>query len=196
MPALRLAVAKSLVELFSYCFRRPRTFQNKIEYSSLQPCLYHWMNKRTLFLLAAALVLGLLYVTYFTDLFRPKKIRVFCRVFPAGAIGRTSKGMIAFYLDKPYTLTAVEVISEDEARVNPHPHPVWYLVAKGGKKKHLTSSFEYGAHIAGMTPDLPQSVPEPLDPYETYRLLVQTGNGLRGEVSFQPPPGMDDASQN
>lgn len=48
-------------------------------------------------------------------------------------------------------------------------------------------SFRYGAILPGMQPDAATAQPEPLDPDTTYSLVVESG-GLKGELTFQPPP--------
>src|ERR1017187_3406282 len=101
------------------------------------------MNKQTIFLIGVAMVLATLYIANFTDWLKPKKIQIVWRISPAS-------GPLAFYLDKEYPLTSVEVVSTEEARTNKYPHALWHIVAKEGPVK--TDTFNYGISIPGMAP--------------------------------------------
>jgi len=89
---------------------------------------------------------------------------------------------MAFYLDKAYPLTSVEVVSTEEARTNKYPHALWHMVAQAVPP--LTATFNYGAAIPGMKPEVSTALPEPLQPDVDYSLVVEAGNGLKGEKSF------------
>jgi hypothetical protein len=143
------------------------------------------LDKRTGFFIAAALVLAVVYLTLFIDWHHGKKIQIMCRIFPAGALGGTSSQTVTFYLDKPYPLTSIKVFSADEARTNKYPHALWHLVAK--TNSHPATAFTYGAAIAGMQPDVPNTTPEPLQADQNYSVEVEVGNGLKGELTFHPP---------
>jgi hypothetical protein len=134
------------------------------------------INKQTIFLAGLALVLTILYIVNFTDWFKHKNIQIYWRISPANA------SVMAFYLDKAYPLTSVEVVSTEEARTNKYPHALWHMVAQDASK--LTATFDYGAAIPGMKPEVSTALPEPLQPDVTYSLVVEAGNGLKGEKSF------------
>jgi phosphate/sulfate permease len=134
------------------------------------------MNKQTVILICVALGLAILYIANFTDWLKPKKIQVFWRISPAS-------GQLAFYLDKSYPLTSVEVVSTEEGLTNKHPHALWHIVAqKGGVS---IGTFTYGMTIPGMAPEISTALPEPLQPGTDYSLLVEAGSGLKGEKSFK-----------
>ena len=134
------------------------------------------MNKQTIFLVGFALVLATLYIANFTDWVKPKNIHVFWRISPANA------SVVSFYLDKPYPLTSIEVVSAEEARTNKYPHALWHMVAQSAPV--LTASFNYGANIPGMKPEVATALPEPLQPDTDYSLIVEAGSALKGEKSF------------
>lgn len=134
------------------------------------------MSKQTFFLVSMAVVLAILYVAYFTDWTKPKNIHVFWRISPANASG------VAFYLDKEYPLTSIKVVSTDDAKTNKYPHELWHMVAQGTPP--MTKTFNYGGVIPGMKPEVPTAVPEPLQPDTDYSLIVEAGNGFKGEKSF------------
>ena len=48
----------------------------------------------------------------------------------------------------------------------------------------LTSTFNYGAKIPGMKPEVSTAQPETLQPDSSYALLIESGTGLKGEKSF------------
>ena len=133
------------------------------------------MNKQTIFLIGVAMVLATLYIANFTDWLTPKKIQIVWRISPAS-------GALAFYLDKEYPLTSVEVVSTEEARTNKYPHALWHIVADGAPA--VTATFNYGVEIPGMKPAVSTAVPEPLQPGTDYSVVVEAGSSLKGQKSF------------
>jgi hypothetical protein len=133
------------------------------------------MNKQTFFLVGIALVLAILYIAYFTDWMKPKNIQVVWRISP-------TSGALAFYLDKAYPLTSVEVVLTEDARTNKYPHALWHMIAQGAPAS--TEIFNYGMAIPGMKPEVATALPEPLQPGTDYSLIVEAGNSLKGEKSF------------
>jgi hypothetical protein len=141
------------------------------------------MNKRTAFLIGAALVLAAVYLFAFTDWMAPKKIQIMWRDVP-GRGGRGSGSTLAFYLDAKYTLTSVKVFSTDEARTNKYPRALWHLVSETNSTP--IEEFAYGSLIGGMKPDIPHSEPEPLLPNAPYKIIIEAGKKLKGELTFNP----------
>lgn len=139
------------------------------------------MNKRTVLLIALAVVVAALYLTFFTDVFKAKKIQIMWRILPGP---RQSVPTVAFYLDKPYALTSVKVVDATEASTNKFAHPLWYLVAASNAS--ATKGFVYGGQIPGMKPDVPSMQPEALQPDTSYALIVEAGHSLTGKVTFHP----------
>jgi hypothetical protein len=133
------------------------------------------MNKQSFFLVGVALVLAMLYIVYFTDWFKHKNIQISSRISPAS-------GAMVFYLDKAYPLTSVEVVSTEEAKTNKYPHALWHMVAQSAPA--LTATFNYGAKIPGMKPEVATALPEALQPDTDYSLVVKAGSDLKGEKSF------------
>jgi hypothetical protein len=133
------------------------------------------MNKQTIFLISVAAVLATLYIVNFTDWLKPKSIQISWRISPAS-------GAVVFYLDKPYPLTSVEVVSTADARTNKYPHALWHMVAQAAPPP--TGTFNYGAAIPGMKPEVTTALPEPLQPDVDYSLVVEAANGFKGEKSI------------
>jgi hypothetical protein len=126
------------------------------------------------------------YLVFFSDGHKARKIQILLAVYPAGILPGTSTETMVFCLDKPYPLTSVKVVPSEEARTNRFAHPLWHLVAPAAAPP--VKSFRYGAALAGMEPEVATALPEPLDADTTYSLQIETGNGLKGEITFQPPP--------
>ena len=136
-------------------------------------------------LLACLVATIAIYLVFFTDGHKAKKIQILKAVYPAGILPGTSNETMVFCLDKPYALTSVKVVETDEAETNKYAHAFWHMVATPSAEP--VKSFRYGAILPGMQPDAATAQPEPLDPDTTYSLVVESG-GLKGELTFQPPP--------
>lgn len=135
------------------------------------------MSKKTLILVAAALILGAVYVIKFTDWFAEKNIQIIYR-------NRGPQTLFGF-TDKEYSLTTIKVVKVDEANTNKYAVPLWHLVAsnpKSGSEK--IGSFEYGQKINGMKPAIPETSAEPLSRNTKYRIYVEAGK-LKGERIFE-----------
>jgi hypothetical protein len=139
-------------------------------------------NKMLLVCLAATIAV---YLAFFSDGHKARKIHILKAVYPAGILPGTDAETLVFSLDQPYPLTSVKVVPSDEARTNKYAHPVWHMVA--GAASQPVKSFRYGAALPGMRPEVETAQPEPLDPDTSYSLEVEAG-GLKGELTFQPPP--------
>lgn len=143
------------------------------------------MSRKEWTLVALVLVLGGLWVVFFSGWFGPKVIHIEHSVRsareawgPGGRrtdpIGNSALGHVSFSLHRNYQLTLVQVVAVSEVQTNPHPHALWHLVAKKGSQP--VDSLAYGLPVAGMTPYFASIEPEPLQPGVTYRLLVEAGS--------------------
>lgn len=129
------------------------------------------MNKRAGFLIIAALLMGAAYVYYFTDLFRGGEIRIKFRNNPE-----------LFVFDPPIEVTSIKVFRSAELATNKYAHPLWNLVATN--KGSIVQAFSYGKTVPGMKPAVANTRAEPLQPNETYKLVVESGKAT-GEKEFQ-----------
>jgi len=135
------------------------------------------MNKKSWFLIAVAIVLGLVYVIYFSGWFKPKVM----------ALAHTGRfGQVSFTLEAPHPLTSIKVVSVTALESNKYALPVWEL--KSAKGSVPTKLFSYGEQISGMEPNFSSARPEPLLPGTTYRLIVEAGS-LRAEHDFTTDAG-------
>ncbi|MGA2750515.1 MAG: hypothetical protein ABSG59_17220 [Verrucomicrobiota bacterium] len=137
------------------------------------------MNTRTVSLVGLAVILAAVYVTFFTDWRKHKKIQIYWTQ------SRSGPPTIMFYLDKEYALTSVKVVPAEEARTNKYAHALWDIVAASNSAP--TKTFDYGQNIPGMKPVVPTAQPEPLDADTRYCLLIEAQNNLKGEITFEPP---------
>jgi hypothetical protein len=153
------------------------------------------MSKKEWVSVALVLVLGGLYVVFFSGWFGPKVIRVEHTVRslrdaygPGGrrvdATGKQPLGNVSFSLHKNYQLTSVKVVAAADARTNKYPHALWQLVSKDGSQP--VDALAYGMSVPGMTPASSALEPEPLEPGVEYRLLVEAG-AWKGARDFTMP---------
>jgi len=126
-------------------------------------------------LVGVALFLAALYVVNFTDWFKPRNIQISSRINPLNH-------SLTFFLDRPYLLTSIEVVSADEVKTNKYPHTLWHLVAKGSPQK--TSIFSYGQPLPGMAPEVATAVPESLQPEIAYMITLEAGGDWKGQTNF------------
>ncbi len=132
------------------------------------------MNKKSWFLVGVAVVLGVCYVIFFTNWFRPKHI----------LIADTERfGRVLFTLGNRYELTSIKVISVSALQSNKYALPVWEL--KSDSHSIPIKLFSYGQRIQGMKPAVENTRPEPLEHGSVYRLFVEAGR-LRAEHDFTP----------
>ena len=139
-------------------------------------------------LLACAVVLGIVYVIFFTDLFRKEHMQIIVKLTPgrASAIPRprdsTPVYPVAFRLNKRYRLTSVKVVNTAEHATNKHALPLWHMVSDSNSVPQLT--LVYGApKIPGMHSAMPRAKPQPLEAGVQYTLVVEAGK-LKGETNF------------
>ncbi|MFN7140110.1 MAG: hypothetical protein ACK4UN_12315, partial [Limisphaerales bacterium] len=135
------------------------------------------MSKKTYILIAAALVMGAIYIFKFTDWFTEKNIQIMYRL-------RDSK--VVFGLgNEDYRLTSVKVVKANEAATNKYARAVWHLVAADPKVGSApVSAFSYGQNIEGTKPAIPETTAEALEKNTIYRIFVEVGK-VKGEREFE-----------
>jgi len=138
------------------------------------------MNKR-LALVSVLLVLIATYVVFFSDFWKKQEIRIECTNLRFRS-DKAPAGAKAFLLEHPCRIKSIMVARADDAATNKYPHALWHLVAP---RPVRLDTFYYGEPIRGMAPSIPESKPEPLDPGEKYRLVVETSAHELGVVVFE-----------
>ena len=132
------------------------------------------MNKKNVILIACALVLAVVYVTYFTDWFWPKTIHISHTSRPVrSARAGQAATRLGFGLGDDYELTEIKVVPLAEFQTNKLAQPLWHLV--GDPSSDSINVFFYGQKIDGMDLAVEGARPEPLQPGVTYRIFVTAG---------------------
>lgn len=148
--------------------------------------------KREVMLVSAAVVLGGLYLCFFTNFFSgAKPLQVYAQVrFAATAFNHQKAPKaddieampISFTFDGKYQLTELKVVNADEYKTNKYAHIMWHMISD--RASVPTKGFLYGSKIQGMKPSIPRGKPDALQPDTNYLLLVTAGK-QRGEVPFR-----------
>jgi len=92
---------------------------------------------------------------------------------------------VIFGFDRKLKLTSLQVIPLSDLRTNKYPHAIWQLVSESNSVP--TKSLTYGVPIKGMHPKISGTTPDPLEPGESYRLLIETAK-LKAEHDFSAVP--------
>jgi hypothetical protein len=141
------------------------------------------MTKNNWPLIAVALVLGLVYVCFFTSWFRPQTIQIAHTSRNLRSRGRPdAPPALTFALNLPFKLTEIKVVPLAKWQADPQVLPVWHLVPDSDPEP--VKIFMYGQHLDGLKPAVPGAHAEPLQPEVVYRLFVTAGKA-RGQHDFK-----------
>jgi hypothetical protein len=139
------------------------------------------MTKRDGIMIGVLVVVGCIYITFFSHWFDKKKgIVILASLRPARTRDATVLPVI-FKLDGDYKLTDVKVVPLDNDTFKPMAMETWHLVAKSNATP--TRAFVYGSPIAGMEPAVKGTQAQQLDADHIYRLEVAAGD-LTGATNF------------
>jgi len=156
------------------------------------------MTAKAKALLACAVVLGIVYVIFFTDLFRKQTMQIIPTFRPgrASAIPRPRDWPpvypISFRFNKNYRFTSIKVVNAAEYATNKNAVPAWYMVSDSNSAPQ--GVIIYGLpKIPGMRPAVARSKPQPLEAGVEYLLLVEAGR-IKARTNFVareyvPSPG-------
>ena len=146
------------------------------------------MTPKAKALLACAVGLGIVYVIFFTDLFRKQSMQIIPQVRPgrASAIPRPRDWApvypVSFRFNKRYKFKSIKVVKAAEYATNRFAAPLWHVVSDSNSPPQ--NSIVYGApKMPGMRTALPRAKPEPLEAGVEYLLLVETTN-LKAQTTF------------
>jgi hypothetical protein len=132
------------------------------------------MNKKSWILIIVAIALGIAYVIFFTDWFKPKHILI---------TYSKRTGHVQFNFSKAYQLSYLKVVPVPALESNKYASPVWEL--KSDSNSAPIKFFSYGQRIRGMKPAVANTTPLPLDSGTVYRLFVEAGS-LKAQHDFTP----------
>ncbi len=138
------------------------------------------MSKQTKFLIGVALVMGYLYVSYFTNWFSKKTIQIDAKPRSLPSTSTEPIFPMGFALDQDYKLTSVKVFALKEKQISRYDTPLWQLTTKSNSVP--IRGFVYGQAIRGMESD-PKIPLQALKPNVRYRLLLEAKR-VQGEKDF------------
>ena len=151
------------------------------------------MSKNGIVLLVFAIILGCIYLVFFTDMFQKDTIEIIPQIRPTNPRTRSFRGSptpapapndtypVSFLLRGKWQLTSIKVVTADDLASNKYPTPVWHMISDSNSVP--TKAFVYGERIRGMKPAVPRARPEPLQPDVPYVLMLEAGK-IKGQTNF------------
>jgi hypothetical protein len=146
------------------------------------------MTPKAKVLLACAVLLGIAYVIFFTDLFRKQHIQIITLVRPdrASTIPRPRDSSpvypVSFRFNKSYKFTSIKVVNATQYTTNKFILPLWHMVSDSNSVPR--NAIVYGApKIPGMRSAVARVKPQPLEAGVEYILLVEAGR-LKAQTNF------------
>jgi hypothetical protein len=131
------------------------------------------MRKKEVIWIGVLLVLGGVYIHFFTHWFRKREIDVVV----SARLNRQANppfSMTLFTLNDKYKLTKLKVIPLDGEKFNPLAIPVWDLDSESNSVP--TKTIRYGQRIHGMKSVVKDTLAVPLTPGAFYRLMLTAGD--------------------
>jgi hypothetical protein len=142
------------------------------------------MRKKEFIWLGILLVLGGVYIHFFTHWFEKPTIAIISSFRPSRRPGQAAYQLV-FSLNGDYRLTSIKVVPLEDKKFNPLAAPVWHLVSDSNSVP--IRAFRYGQRIRGMKPALKGVKPDPLTPGMVYRLILSAGDAA-GTKDFEAKP--------
>ena len=140
------------------------------------------MTKKNTFLILTLVILGGIYICFFTSWFKPKTIKIFYTMRPMERFqARSGFPYILFVMGGKFRLTEVKVVSQVAYQKNPNASPIWHLVSDSNSIP--ISEFIYAQHIHGMKQAV-AGAPKDLETNQIYSLFVTAGSA-KGTVNFK-----------
>jgi hypothetical protein len=139
------------------------------------------MQKKEIVWISVLIILGAIYVVFFSHWFDKRQIGITVSVRPSRRPGETVYPVF-FTLNSAYKLTSVEVLPMDNNKVDPGALPAWHLISDSNSVP--TRAFRYGQPIHGMKPALNGIHADHLVPGTAYRLLLTTRDASC-QIDFQ-----------
>lgn len=146
------------------------------------------MSKKNIAMFVVLIVLAVLYVFYFTNIFENPRMEITSKIRPVYSrkTGKTTKqapaNLVSFSLNNKYEMTSIKVVEESDFKTNKYPHALWHLVSKSNSVP--TKTIIYGLPIGGMESKIAKVKPEKLQTNVPYVLLLEAGK-IKGQTTFQ-----------
>jgi hypothetical protein len=147
------------------------------------------MTKNTIVLVTVAVILGALYVVFFSGWFEKETIQIIPTIRPIRprsvsmprVKGEAQTYDVSFAFNGKYELTKVRVLSADDAKTNKYPTPLWDLISDSHSVP--TKFLVYGEPPRGMKTAVPRSRAQPLQPELDYLLILEAGK-IKAQTNF------------
>lgn len=151
------------------------------------PDVTQFMNKKQNWLIAALVVVAVVYVYFFTNWFKPKTIKIFDTSRQTMRRVRRFRGdddlpYVLFGMEGRFRLTEIKVVPLASFQTNSDTPPVWHLVSDSNSPP--VQQFVYGQRIRGMKPAFAGDEPGDLETNVMYRLFVSAGR-IKGQHDFE-----------
>ncbi|MEO7297332.1 MAG: hypothetical protein ABI042_02000 [Verrucomicrobiota bacterium] len=141
------------------------------------------MSKKNIALFALLLVLGVIYIFYFTNLFRKTTMEIVYQISPKMGRGKGAiENAVIFSINGKFKLTSVKVVEDSDLKTNKYPHALWHLVSSSNSLP--TKAVIYGIPVRGMQSEIPKMKPEKLQKNIPYVLLLEADE-IKGQTKFQ-----------
>jgi len=140
------------------------------------------MQRKEFTLIAVLLVLGGLYVRYFTHWFDHEKLEITASRRPSMDQNSAVESII-FTLNGQHSLKDLKVLQlTDDGKLDPHAHVLWHLVSASNPVP--AQLIVYGHHVRGMKQAVDNPSPEALQPDVGYCVVATTTQGATGSANF------------
>jgi hypothetical protein len=142
------------------------------------------MTKKNLVLILFAISLATVYVVWFSDWFKPKKVDISYtnrNLHRNAGHGNALRNLI-FGVRPQTRLTELKVVPLAVFETNKNAVAVWHLVSDSNSIPVKT--FFYGEHIAGMRPAISGDSADALETNVTYRMFITAGR-VKGQHDFE-----------
>ena len=145
------------------------------------------MGKKQVLLMALLAVIGGLFIYLNRDWFQRRPIQITHRLYRfAGRFGGSDTPTpMMFEFDRRLKLTSIKIVALADSRTNKYPQPLWHMISSSYSVP--TKGVVYGMDVPGMHPAVKDATADPLDPRQTYRLLVEAGS-LKAQHDFTLEP--------
>jgi hypothetical protein len=139
------------------------------------------MRKKELFWICVLLIVGGIYIRYFSHWFEKPEIAISASQRPMRH-GTNLELQVVFALNGDYNLTSVKVVPMKGDQIDSSAVPAWHFISDSNSVP--IRAFRYGQTIHGMKPALKGVHPDALTPGVVYRLILTTDNGT-GHKDFK-----------
>ena len=145
------------------------------------------MAQKPVLPIALLVLVGALFIYINRDWFQARPIQVSHRIYRfAGRFGGAdSPTPVMFEFDHRLKLTSIKIVALADSQTNKYPHALWHMISSSNSVP--TKGFVYGMDVPGMRSAVNGAAADPLDPGQTYRLLLEAGS-VKGQHDFTLEP--------